>query len=274
MKKILLFLILILFVFSPSSADVGVSSYGVGHGGAVAGPCAGISGSVTYLYNGDYTDDTDAACNSSQAKLDGTVQDATVSSDYVQITSSDDYLSHAVTASEIAAAGATVWFSLYFIDADTDTHLDTACGCEFENTSFDSDNFIYMTSTGDGDGAGKITFRHKGGGTSDSIATAANSIAVATWYRCGYSWIEDGSEPDHALMCTACGGGGTQDDCSGKGTWTGAIEETDELDTTPLETAINIVIFGELNSGASTTDDTRIADVYSHVGQFKAVDTF
>lgn len=272
MKKI----ILIILLFATSAygemqlARTNPYVAGGNYTAAASGPCDGVTGSVLYLYNGDYTDDTDAACSSVGAKLDGTVVNATVTANYVLVETGDDYLQHSIDTSELPEAGATIWFSAYIIDGDSDGVVDNVPLFEIGNSSWDANNYITVQVMTDGAGNGKIAGQFKHGGTLDQAHTGADTAAHDTWYRCGYSFKTGEAGNDHAIMCTACGGGGTEADCAGKGTWVGATLEDDDLAV--LSTTPDVIRYGNLNI-AEGTDDIRIADVYILSG-FQTADPF
>lgn len=244
-------------------------------GGGAAGPCDGITGSVTFLYNGDYTSDTDAACSSGKDKLDGTVSGAgvTTSTDYIYIPNviGDRYVQWTIDSTEINADEGTIWVSIYVTDNDTSTDLDAVVIAEIGNTTWDASNYFAIATASDGTGDGRVQVTRVANGVSDSVATPANSIALTTWYRCGYSWKTPQTGNDHAIMCTACGGGGTQADCSGKGTWVGAVEEDDDLQA--FTGTINEARVGIKDFASSQTDGERVADFYILSG-FKTADPF
>lgn len=239
-----------------------------------AGPCSGVTGGVTFLYNGDHTSGTNYACSSAQAALEGTVEgtDTTTSTDYAYIpakATADKYVSWAADSSEVSTTIGTVWFSVYVVDVNSDTDVDS--GTFLEIAYADADNGIRVETVSDSAGAGYIRGSFEGGTTVDLVSLPANSIELATWYRCGYSWQHPGSGNDHAIMCTACGGGGTQADCTGKGTWTGAVEEADAL--VEFSGSSSVFIIGAENIGGTHSDGYRVADIYVFQ-TYKATDTF
>ena len=243
----------------------------VGGGGVPAESSNCPSGTWTYAYTGDYPSDTDAACDSAGGKLDGTISGATVSSSYVLIEAANQYLQHSIDSTEFSTSAGTIFFSVYPVDADSDGVTEACQIFEIAVSVWDTNNNMFIEIAGDGAGAGRLNAGYKGNGQSETVVTAVNSISAGAWYRVGYSW-QMAAGNDHAISIVACGGGGTQADCAGKGGWvTGLVEvDDDHAEMTAQPTVIRI---GELAANMTMTDDVRVADFYIISG-YKSADPF
>lgn len=268
--KLLKLTLLFLLLCTPVQAQELASMMMMGGGGsAAAGPCDGITGTVTYLYNGDYPSDTDAACSAGKVKLDGTVSGATVTANYILVAAGNQYVQHTLSSAEFDTTLGTIWFSMYVVD-DGDGNVEGVQIFEIGVAVWDSNNVLFIEVAGDGAANGRLNASYKGSGTADTVVTAADSIAHSTWYRVGYSWQMDAGN-DHAIIAIACGGGGTEADCAGKGTWVGAVEVDDDL--VEMNAQPTVIRLGELSTNNTMTDDIRVADFYIH-NTYKAADTF
>ena len=247
-------------------------------GGSVSdegGECSCIVGSVTYCYNGDYTADTDAACDSAKGKLDGTLVDATASTSYVDVDISaigDNYLRHTIDSSELSGGATgtnTIWLS-FFLGNDGDADVEQTQIAEIGLDTWDSNNYIQINVQSDGSGPGQTVVTQYANGTAYSVYTAINATDDDTWYRLGYSWDADEAGNDHALYQVACGGS-TQADCAGDGDWTTPTDEDD--DDLDALTQPDRVWHGQLNTTSTLNEDLRVADVYFLSG-YKTADPF
>lgn len=236
------------------------------------------SGTWTYAYNGDYTADTDAACDSAGAKLDGTLSATppTVTSSYVTIVQADRYIQHTIDATELSTAAGTICFSFKIDDAtgDTDGNVETVQFMEIgvaDVPGWSTANRIFLEAAGDGSGAGRIVGYHIGNTTEDTVLTAADGVSVNAWYRACYSWQPGRATADHAIGVIACGGGGTQADCAGKNGWNNKVEVDDDIVELTAQPAV--IRIGEYRNGESMTDDVFVADVFIMSG-WEATDPF
>lgn len=217
----------------------------VSGGGAAPYTCA--TGTYMFWYDGDYSGDTDKAClTNGTASEDGSISGATVSSDYIEIQANDQYVEWA-NDSEVALtdSAGTVFFSIYVVDADSNSDVDTSQILEaYTNTN----NYLYCSIS---DTTNKVYCSQRGaGGTSIAISTQA-TLSVGAWYRVGYSWTISGQS--HAAIIA-----------SGEGaisSWAGA---TEEAEYTSAWTVPNFVV-GEKGasgiSGGVTTDYIRVKNV-------------
>jgi hypothetical protein len=124
---------------------------------------------------------------------------------------------------------------------------------------------MYCFVSSDDDGAGRLSCYY---GT-ENVASAENSISLATWYRVGYSFqINAGASKDHAVSVVACTGN-TQSGCSGLShSWT----EVDD-DIADQSKAAATIAIGERYDGSNPVDSVKVSDFYV-VSGYKGADPF
>ena len=203
------------------------------------------SGTYMFAYNGDYTADTDKACfTNGDVNKDGTVVDATVTSDYVEYSAVNDYVEWVVSAEDgFSDEQGTVYLSLFIVD-------DGAVG-ENQLMEFFGDANDYMKiQTFSSAVFGAYHFSE----TEGSDYTVGSEVLADTWYRLGIAWKTGTGDPDFSASMN--GGSSWADDTDGLEAWTDAV------------TAIRI---GEKDSGENVSDTVRIKDVVI-LSTYKAAD--
>lgn len=218
-------------------------------GGLLIG--SGASSSIIYkfLYNGDYPQDTDKAyVDSGNSSKDGEISGATVTNDYITIASNDQYIRWAISAGDIfETEKGTIFFSVYIVDSDSNSDVDTT---QLIEIYVSSNNYLYFYVS---DTANKISASRRGGaGTIISIASNS-TITFGGWYRVGYSW--DNANALHALKIE------TGD--AKMSSWTGATEESEATSTWSAQPSYFVVGENAASglSGGITTDTARIKDI-------------
>lgn len=221
----------------------------LGSGGSgEAYTCA--TGTYMFWWNGDYNGDADKACyNSGAGSKDGTVSEATVSSSYIQIDSTDQYISWVNDTSDIFnPSQGTLFFSIYVVDSDSNSDVDNNQIFEiYVNTN----NCLYIITS---DATNKVAAYWRGSSQAAVSVATGSTLSVGQWYRVGYSWQPTAeAEGNHSIVIAS---GETA-----VANWDAAVEEADGLDTWTSSPSKIHVGENALGLFAYETDGIRVKDI-------------
>lgn len=198
-------------------------------------PC-GCSGTYMFCYTGDYSGDTDKACfNSGASQKDGTVVDASVSADYVTWSSTNDYISWAISGDDgFNDDEGTLYFD-YYIDDDGNIGYNALI-----ESYADANNYLMIYINGADD---RVIARFISNGSTQELYLSA---AAGTWVRVGYTW-QTGADAGgkHALSI------------DGGSTW--GDEDTEDLDS--WTTAPDDITIGEKDGGVDVYENPRVRNL-------------
>ena len=161
-------------------------------GATTPDPCetAGCTGTYDTCWTGEYTGDTDKACQDSGAsQSDGTVSGDIIQTNgdvYARINSSNDYISYAPISNTIDAAG-TVTFEL-----TTGATNDSACYLIVVHDDGGTPEY-YALRTGNSSGnAVSLQARYHTPG--DVWHTTTNRLAASTTFKVKWSWHDSNND--------------------------------------------------------------------------------
>jgi hypothetical protein len=262
-KQFIMALACFIALIIASSTGARMNVIGLSNVGDGAASCP--SGTYEIGYNGDHTSGADYACyESGTANEQGTTVDATVTSDYVSVPATNDYLRWTITgdiSADIDSLG-SIFFSTYITD-DGDTLVEQ--GIVFE-LAYNGSNYIACTFHPGG--GGQFYCYHNSAGTGNQVQTSDVVIDVDTWVRCGYTW--NASLDKHALDCISSGSV-TWDSNSGSPDDEDDPETIDGFDDTGAVDPDTFLI-GELEVNWAIIDTPVLTkDVYI-VSEYKATD--
>lgn len=198
---------------------------------------AGCYTGATFSYNGDHTSGDTYACDSEGNAIAGTVQDATVSADYVTYSTVNDYIKWSIdegstATDEIDESIGTIYVDVYVVD-DGDIGVNV-----FLEVAGDSENFISLMTAGSDL---YYTRRDGNNNTDEAYAITKGALSPDTWYKVGYSW--DTANSKHAVNVDG-------------GTWDEDSETMDAFTTT-----ISKISIGEEVSQMSHQDTVRVRNL-------------
>ena len=214
-----------------------------------------LSGTYLGAYNGDHSSGVNVICiNDGASSQVGTAQVATVTTEYVEYSSENDYLEWVVVGGDMVDTNAcTVYFSIYIPDPG-----DSSIGnIGLMEAYADSSNVIYTAVSGASDIVGVYYSTSTGSGTDSSFGPSG--VVVDTWYRIGISWQVGVAGNDLACSVDAVGDGPT---------WA-----EDDDDITALTSDVGLLAIGEHNGGWSVSQTVRVKDMATVTG-YKAADPF
>lgn len=246
MKKLLI-LLSILICLAIGGSVLAISL--IGSGITSVYTCA--SGTYMFDYDGDYNGDTDKACfTDGGANKDGTIVDATVTSDYVEYSASDDYITWDVASEDgICDTLGTIYFSVYIVD-------DGDIG---ENALIESINGNDKLAVFTNDSTNGVYGMHAGNnGAHVMYVASAMGFTIGTWVRVGHSWQTGIGGNDHALAINAVGAATT---------W----QDEDDDDLLAWNANPDDITIGENAIGKTVNDTVRIKDVRI-LSTYKATD--
>ena len=258
MKKlfIAIFILLPIVCFADSS---GVDFVGVDVSVAGGGSdCP--SGTYEIAWNGDHSLGADYFCyESGTASEQGTTQDASVSTSYVEYSAGNDHLTVTITgdiSADIDEQG-SMFFSFWCSD-DGAWGTDALIELVYNGSATENINCR-------ADGANsRVRCDNHGGAQSQNVL--ATGLSVNTSYRCGYTW--DATADTHAVDCVT----------SGSVAWTSNGGSPDDEDSETLEPfddsgAVDPDTFalGEQYSNQAVSETSRVWDAYIVTG-YKATD--
>lgn len=254
MKRLLI--ILALLIALPCEARMSVGIVGSGGVAAAADPCGCPTSTYMFCYTGDHASGTGYACfTNGTATKNGTVVDATISTDYVSYSAVNDYIEWAVSSDDgVNDELGTLYFSAYLTD-EGDATLEGGAIIEiFSGT--DANNKILLYSYAANTGARGF---HVGTATSHNVI-GTGSLTTGAWFRYGLSWNVATSKLSVSIVALGSAH-----------SW---VEEADALVAFDGAAQPTVIRIGESTSGLSVRDIPVLIKNVIILGTYQAADPF
>jgi len=202
MKKLTMIVMLIFVLALPAWGLMVIHGPVRGGGGD---PC-GCSGTYTFCYTGDHASGTTYACYDSGASNEAASANTadSVSTDYMEYDATNEYLEW-TESGLVDDAGQTIFFSVYFIDRDSDSTVGT---CNLMESYYDASNYIKVVYQ-----SGYFRFYYYDGSISDVYKALTPSFT--TWYRIGVTW--DVANDKYSISVVTLGSSPSWNEQTGEG---------------------------------------------------------
>jgi hypothetical protein len=240
MMKRVLAIVLGLCLLSGLSVNADIDTI---EGSTIAGGGAAEAGCIdgaSFTYNGDHSSGTNYACDSASAALEGTNTGATVSSDYVVFDAANERIKWTIDSTELPRGQGTIFATIYIIDDDSDTDIDTT---DFMEIYIDADNNIICQIDG---GTDRVVCYYEGDASPQS-GLSSGTAAFDTEYRFGYTYDTDAGSNEHSISFVTKGSGTS---------WSDAND-----DITEVTSDFNSFVMGEESANNGSNEEIRLYDV-------------